>query len=260
MIDIHCHIVPDVDDGSRSIEESLEIIRGEVGGGTTAFIATPHVIEKRDYDRLPLMRDRFDELASAAKSAQIPVDLYLGGEIYPTTNVLDALDRDLPVTLAGRKRHMLVDLPMGPLPNDFESLLYEIQLRGVTPIIAHPERCATFQMTPEALAPLLEKGCACQVNGGSLYGKYGPRATEVARIYLGRRMASFLSTDVHRPPKTPTFEASVKAAEPLVDAAYLELLTIGSARAVLAGEELPKRPSPPAEPEKKAWFSRFLKR
>jgi protein-tyrosine phosphatase len=261
MIDIHSHIVPGVDDGSPNLEVSLEILRAAAAGGTTAFVATPHVIEQIDLERLPLMAERFRELEEAATSEGIPLKLHLGGEIYPGPMIAPALDRGLPLTLAGRGRHMLVDLPMGPLPHDFGSILYEIQMRGVTPIIAHPERCAQFQAEPESLQVYLDKGMACQINAGSLFGKYGPRAAEVGEIYLRRRWANFVASDVHRPPKRAALALFVERMGPELGDEYIEILTLTSGLAVLEGKSLPPLPTPPPEKkQERGWFGRLFRR
>lgn len=262
MIDVHCHILPAIDDGVRTLEEAVTLIGIEVAGGTKTFIATPHVIDKRDYDRLPELPDRIATLQDAVRAAGIEVEILPGGEIYPTVNMIEALDKGQAVTLAGRGKHMLVDLPMGSLPNDLESLLYEIQVRGVTPILAHPERVAPFQNDPDSLRPFLDRGVACQVNAASLAGKYGPRALEVARLILRRRWAHFLGSDAHRPPRNPIMGGCRTLLANELDAEYLELLTVGSARAVLAGELLPALPpSPPEEAKNKGgWFARMFSR
>jgi protein-tyrosine phosphatase len=261
MIDIHCHILPAIDDGVQTLEEAVSLIGIEASGGTKAFIATPHIIEKRDYDRLLELPDRIATVKSALRESGIDVEIFPGGEIYPTLNMVQAIDKGQSVTLAGKGKHMLVDLPMGSLPNDLESLLYELQVRGVTPILAHPERVAPFQNDPDSLRPFLDRGVACQVNAASLAGKYGPRAAEVARLILKRRWAHFLSSDAHRPPRRPILGTcrTLLAAE--LDSAYLDLLTVGSASAVLAGTPLPELPPmPPEEAPKKGWFAKLLSR
>lgn len=262
MIDIHCHILPAVDDGSESLEQSLEMVRMEHSGGTKAFIVTPHVIEKRDYDRVGSFAAVMDQVQAAIDAEGIDVRLYPGGEIYPMRHLLDGVDAKKPVTLAGKGRHMLVDLPMGALPNDFESILYELQLRGITPILAHPERCGPFQVEPDHLEPLLEKGVACQVNVGSLAGKYGPGAKAAAEVILRRRWANFLASDMHHAGRRPYLASGAEAARTFLDEDYVRLLTFESAQCVLEGKELPARPPRPPEekPKKKSFFGSLFSR
>lgn len=249
MVDIHCHILPAIDDGVQTMEEAIELIRMEVSGGTKAFIATSHLIEQDDYDRLDSIAGRVEALRAALHEAGVEAEIYPGAEVYPSSRVVGALKSGRPMTLADKGKHMLVDLPMGALPQDFESLLYEIKVRGVTPIIAHPERNAMFQTNPDLLGEYLEKGAACQVNASSLAGKYGPRAAEVVRLYLRRRWPHFLSSDAHRPGRRPILSTASEAIADL-GGDYVKLLTETSGRCVIEGRPLPERPEAPPEPKK----------
>jgi protein-tyrosine phosphatase len=259
MIDVHCHILPGVDDGVQTMEEALALIAMEVKGGTKGFIATPHVIERRDFDRIDGWADRIQGLRDELSAAGVVADVVLGGEIYPSSHMVRAVQEGRPVTLGGKGKHMLVDLPMGALPNDFDSLLYELQVQGITPIIAHPERAAPFQSDPDSLWPYLERGMACQVNAASIAGKYGPRAYEVAMLFLKRRWPHFLASDAHRPSRRPILGTCVGALRSELDEDYLELLTVRSAETVLAGEALPDRPSaPPGTEARKGLLGRWF--
>lgn len=249
MLDIHSHIVPGVDDGVQQLEEALQLLRCESDGGTRAFIATPHYIEMVDFKKVERVVEGFETLKEAVKSEGIPMDLHLAGEIYPTMKAFEFIDKGLPLTTAGR--YVLVDLPMGPLPNDFDTILYEFQLRKLTPIIAHPERCLGFQTDHDRLQGLLEKGMALQVNARSLVGKYGPVAEDLANKILRRRWAHFIASDAHRPATKPILRMSVDKVAPKLGAEYIELLTVTSAKCMLAGEPLPPLPEPPVEEKEK---------
>lgn len=260
MIDIHCHIVPGVDDGVPTVEEAVALIQKEVNGGTEAFIATPHFIDRRDYERLKNIKELVQELIEAITAAGVRAEIYQGGEIYPTMAIFPALDSGTPMTLAGKGKHMLVDLPMGNLPNDFDLIMYELQVRGVTPILAHPERNSHFQESPARLCAFLERGIVCQVNAGSLFGKYGSRANGVAKTILRNHWASFISSDAHRAGGTAILATAHKILSSELSADYLEILTRGSASAVIRGDVLPTiPPAPPIVEQKKSWFSRFKK-
>lgn len=255
-IDIHCHVLPGVDDGVRTMEEAIELIRTEATGGTRTFVATPHVIDRRDYDRLGLFAERLAELRTAIVEAEIEAEVALGAEVYPTEHVVKGLEAGLPLTLANRGRHMLVDLPQGALPQDFDRLLFEIQARGVTPILAHPERAAPFQENLDRLPPYLERGIALQVNAGSLAGRYGPRAARSAREILRRRWAHFLASDSHRPHAHPVLGPCAEGLRRELGDAYVALLTSESGQCVLSGSALPARPTVPTE--RRGWLGRVL--
>jgi protein-tyrosine phosphatase len=260
VIDIHCHIIPGVDDGVPGLDEALTLIRKEATGGTEAFIATPHFIDRRDYERLQNIDERVQELVQAVAEAGIQVEIYPGGEIYPTMAIFQALDKGASLTLAGKGKHMLIDLPMGALPNDFDGIIYELRVRGIVPIIAHPERNGFFQESPDRMQEYMERGAAFQVNAGSLKGKYGPRAKEVVELILSRQWASFLSSDAHRAGGDPIMGTARTALKSVVSDEYLDVITRGSAEAVIRGDVLPEIAHLSPVQEKKGWFSRIRRR
>jgi protein-tyrosine phosphatase len=243
------------------MEDAVKLIAMEAQGGTEAMIATPHFIESVDYPRLRDLAEKVAEVNAALREAGVSTVIHPGGEIYPNFALFGAMKEGASVTLGGKGTHMLVDIPMGALPHDFDSFLYEVQVRGITPIIAHPERGAEFQEDPERLRPYLERGIALQVNARSISGRYGPRAGDIARYILDRRWAHFLSSDAHRPGERPILAAARDELATSLDADYLRLITRESAACVLRGEELPALPEAPPIPEKKSgWLSRLLRK
>lgn len=257
MVDIHSHIIPAIDDGAQNIEESLEIIRAEVMAGTTAFVATPHIYNDQELDAAEQIPIRLDELRQVVEEHQIEVRLFAGAEVYPSMGILKALDAGRPITVGGHRKHMLVDLPMGALPMDFDQILFEIQTRGVTPILAHPERNAVFQNDPKKLFEYVERGIALQVNSGSLRGKYGQDAVGVGNYILRRHWAHFIASDSHRAKAEGNLRSGVNRMIDKLSPAYLDLLTCRSGEAVVRGEHLPPLP---AEPDREKESKGFLKK
>ncbi len=151
---------------------------------------------------------------------------------------------------------------MGELPRDFDQIIYELQVRGITPVVAHPERNAHFQQNLSALTELLARGAVCQVNSGSLAGRYGPRAKEAIWAILRRHEARFLASDAHRAGGTSILGTARDTLKEELDSDYVELLTEKSANAVLNGDPLPTPPEPVARPVKanKPWLSRLIGR
>ncbi|HEY0866992.1 MAG TPA: CpsB/CapC family capsule biosynthesis tyrosine phosphatase [Fimbriimonas sp.] len=253
MVDIHCHILPAIDDGVQSMEEALELIGREVEGGTTRFIATPHVYTDQDILNSPQLHDRVAQLQQAVDDAGIAARIVQGAEVFPTVAIGPALDKNLPLTPGGHRKHMLIDLPMSNFPMNFDDILFEVQSRGITPILAHPERTGPFQRDPEKIRTYLEKGIVCQVNAGSVTGKYGQRASEVAMIYLRNRWAQLLASDAHAPRPRPILRRAMNVLSEEIDADYLELLTETSGACVADGLALPPLPQAPP-PVKKGFF------
>lgn len=244
MIDVHCHIIPAIDDGPQSDAESLELLRSEVSGGTKAFIATPHVYTEQDLRKSAQIPERLARLRELAAAEGIEAEFIAGAEVYPFPGIAAGLDDKLPITVAGMGKYLLLDLPMTALPMDFDQIIFEIQARGVTPIIAHPERCRAFQMDRNRLREILDRGALCQVNAGSLRGKYGPDAAASGRYFIAQRWASFLASDVHKARPRPSLRAGLTfLEEDGEDAAFLRYLTEETGRAVIEGRPLPPPPA-----------------
>jgi len=251
MIDIHSHIIPRIDDGVQSEEQAIELIRREGEGGTLTIVATPHVQSDRDLQESQQIVDRLNALREVLDHAGVNVHVVPGAELYPAMGIVKALDEDRPITLAGMKRHVLVDLPMSFFPMDMDNILFEIQSRGVTPILAHPERSGPFQEKPERLFEYVSRGISCQINARSLRGKYGPRAEECAIMFLQQRLAHFIASDAHAPRPQPILAGAREDIGDDIDDEYWTLLTELSGQCVLKGETLPALPPAPPMREKK---------
>lgn len=259
MVDIHSHIIPAIDDGVQSLEESLELIRYEVAGGTKAFVATPHVYNDQELADSPQIIERLALLREEVAKAGIDVTLHSGAEVYPSMSIATAIDQGRPITVNNLKKHVLVDLPMGSLPMDFDQILFEIQTRGVTPIIAHPERNAVFQHDPKKLAEYVERGIALQVNAGSLKGKYGQAAIGISKYILKKHWAHFLASDAHKPKEVGILREGVDRLADKLPASYITFLTVTCGQCIAEGRTLPPLPQPPKEPEeKKGFFGRMF--
>ena len=252
MVDIHSHIIPAIDDGVQTVEEALDLLRFEVSGGTTDFVATPHIYNDQELANSGQIPEKLDALREAVIREGIKVNLHPGAEVYPSMGIAAALDKNLPITVNGLGKHMLVDLPMGALPMDFDQILFEIQARGVTPILAHPERNAVFQHDPSKLVDYVERGIALQVNAGSLKGKYGREAIAISRHILKMHWAHFLASDAHKPKERPILQEGVQRLPEQLSDAYITLLTKTSGACILEGKPLPALPESVPVPEKRA--------
>jgi len=258
MVDIHTHIIPRFDDGVQSEEDAIALATQEAIGGTHTIIATPHVqteVELRDAQRIV---ERVTALQKVLRSASVSLQVVPGAELDLSINISKALDDKLPITLAGMGRHVLLDLPMSFFPMNMDEILFDIQSRGVTPILAHPERAGPFQENPDLLESFIEKGVCCQINARSLRGKYGPRAEECAVIFLERRLPHFIASDAHAPRPQPILAGARDDVRDEVDDAYWTLLTKTSGECLLKGEALPPLPSAPSRREKKKGLFRRI--
>jgi protein-tyrosine phosphatase len=197
MIDIHCHILPRLDDGAFSLDESVLMAEGAFECGTRGIVCTPH---SGPYSAQELV-SAFVELKNTLRSLAIPIELYLGQEIYLTENYAMQI-RDIangyPITINGTDYALVEFIPdaHSRIIRDSVDLLVA---EGITPIIAHPERYAAITEDLYLADRLKASGALLQLNKGSLRGAFGHYAKQTASYLLDERMADFVASDAHSP-------------------------------------------------------------
>jgi protein-tyrosine phosphatase len=239
LIDLHSHILPEVDDGARTLEEAVEIGRAAAADGITGIAATPHV--RDDYQTsAEEMERRVADVREALDGEGVAIELYPGGEL--ALDWLDRLDRDelRRFGLAGNPSFLLVEFPYFGWPLDLAERLFQLRLVGITPVLAHPERNADVQEAPHRLTAVVEAGTLVQVTAASLDGRLGrgPRETGLKLLDLG--LAHVLASDAHHPGiRTVGMSA---AAEAVGDEQLAVWLTRDVPGAIVAGTRIPERP------------------
>jgi protein-tyrosine phosphatase len=195
MIDIHTHIIPDIDDGPPDMETSVSMGRIAAGEGITAIISTPHSKESADVG-FEGMRGKLNDVWVAWVVAGLDIRLELGVEIFLTPDTPADLKSGKLWTLAGSD-YVLVELPYQPWPSYTERALFDLQLAGYIPILAHPERYTAIQSDPNLMYALAERGILAQVTAGALVSEHGGPARRCAETLVRHNMAQFLSSDAH---------------------------------------------------------------
>ncbi|HEY5555485.1 tyrosine-protein phosphatase [Acetobacterium sp.] len=217
MIDLHSHILPGVDDGARTIEESMDMIRAARDQGFRGIILTPHYIANTDYQsRVKENKALFKALKKTVKDQGIDLFLFLGNEVCYRVGILKLIENGDFTTMNG-SRYFLIETK-SHLPDlfNFEAFLFKLQLKGYTTIIAHPERYDFVQKDPNVLGNLVAKGSLAQMNILSLTGFYGTRAQACAEILLTHNMVHFLASDAHKPKSYEEFAIARERAIDLV--------------------------------------------
>lgn len=206
MIDIHCHLLPGIDDGPGSMDESLALARASVADGVTAIIVTPHIHQGRwDNDRAGISA-LLCEFQLALQQAGIPLNTTMAAEVRLDAALIPLLERqELPYLGRWQNQQvLLLELPHGHIPAGTEKLIEWMLKRNVLPMIAHPERNKAIIRTPQRIAPLIELGCLFQVTAGALTGQFGPQVQAVASDLVSDGVATLLASDAHnllqRPP------------------------------------------------------------
>ena len=238
MIDFHTHILPNIDDGSRSIDETFNLIKEAKEVGFDGIILTSHYIENFYETDVP-ERDVWVKAISENLGAKgIDTDLYLANEIYISENMMGLLEQQKASTI-NNSCYVLFELPLNEEPLNLYDVIYSLQENKLIPVLAHPERYSFVQKEPELIYDLIEKGCLMQANYGSIIGQYGVKAEYIVKKFLENNMIHFLGSDVHRQnsiyPKIPFALEKIKE---IVGKEKLEELTTINPKLVLANKKI----------------------
>jgi len=202
MTDIHCHLIHGVDDGSRSVKESVELIKGLNDVGFDKVIITPHFIYGTEYDsNNDLKRTKLMELKAELKRQKINVKIFLGNEIFINKAIDDLLTGEMITSLAETK-YLLIELPFHNKILGLEDILYELTCKGYVPIIAHPERYSYFQEDYSLVDEFKAEGILFQCNYASILGYYGKSSEKLVKYMFKKGYVDYLGTDLHRIDKT----------------------------------------------------------
>ncbi len=252
MIDLHTHILPGIDDGPADMQGSLAFARAALAAGTTTMVATPHV---DGHYRLGVA-DRDAALASlrvAMAQEGIGLRVEPGAEIS-LDRYVDLQPEEIEQLTLGAGPYLLLEAPLSPAVGAFDSFLGSLLARGVRMVIAHPERCPTFQRHPEKLAELVRAGALTQLTAASLEGRFGRAVREASLNMLAAGLVHDLASDAHDAEhRGPEMRAGLEAAESALpgSAALADWLTVDAPGAILAGAPLPPRPPLPVPPPKR---------
>ena len=239
MIDMHCHILPGIDDGSKSLDESVQIIKTASHCGVTDLVFTPHFIYESIYNADNEKKRRlFEQVKEVIKNANININLYLGNEVFVENNMLELLQDNKIYTING-SNYLLFELPMNNTYNGIYDLIFKLKNAGIIPIIAHPERYSLFQRNPEVIIKMLEQGALFQSNLGSFYGHYGKEAKNLVLLLLKHNMIHFISSDTHhtRDEFYNNIEEVKKIMKKYILDEQIENLLVNNAKCVLKNEK-----------------------
>lgn len=253
MIDIHSHILPGVDDGAKDLAMSLEMGRQYVENGYTKVIATPHWIEYGGTTLKKTNQEVLKRLRLAFQEEQIPLELYLGNEFFITPNLTTYLNKEEGASLNDSK-YVLVEFSMTEYPPYLESALYNLQLKGHVPIIAHPERYQYFAEDPNKLGALIKKGMLAQMNLPSLKGQYGKEIQVTAKLLLEHQMIHLVGTDAHSTrTRSPQVSDTIEKLREYVSEAEIDQMTTIRPQAILDNEDFTVE-EPIEYLKKKKWY------
>lgn len=235
MIDIHSHVLYGIDDGAKTLDESLSILKKMSELGYTKVIATPHYIENTEYvaDNKK-KKDILEEIKRELKSLNIPIELYLGNEIFIDDDLLSKMLSQEIYTL-NNTNYILLELPRLEKCEYALDLIYELIRRGVKVVLAHPERYVAFQKDYSLIEDYLEMGVLLQGNVESLAGKHGGEAKKLFIKLLKRREYFAIASDIHHESSAffDTFETLKKKMIHYTDKNYIDDLFTNNPQMIL---------------------------
>lgn len=194
--DMHSHLIPDIDDGSPDIETSLELIRGMIDLGYTKLITTPHVMWDMYKNEREVILDKLELLRSAVKEAGLKIEISAAAEYFLDDHVADLIKKNEPLlTISGNM--VLVEFSMAYASMGLKDVLFDLQMHGYQPVIAHPERYIYLEHSKEFYEELKDIGCFFQLNLLALGGHYGKSVHELAQYLIKKEYYDLVGSDLH---------------------------------------------------------------
>lgn len=243
MIDLHCHILPGIDDGAFDISESIEMARIAAADGIRKIVATPHISnpdlpEAAGKENLSkIIDEKVDDLNRCLESEKIPVEILRGGEVSAFLSP-DACE---PFTINSTS-YLLVEFPYTHLPANAREIIFNMTVAGLRPIITHPERNPSILQNPERLETLIRSGALVQITAASLTGEFGLEYQACAFHLLRRQMVSFIASDGHgAAQRPPILSKAFKTAKKRVGGKMATALFSGNPEAVIEGKPVGTR-------------------
>lgn len=196
MIDIHTHILPNIDDGAASVEEMLLMANIAVGEGIHTLIATPHHANGRYDNPGSQVIDYIPRIQSLLNEHKVPLTVLPGQEIRIHKRLIDHfMEKD--VIALNSSRFILIELPAKEIPSYTDEIFHELLVMGMTPVIAHPERNAEFASNPGRLVSFIRQGALAQVTSHSVNGKFGSKIQKLTMDLCKHHLVHFISSDAH---------------------------------------------------------------
>ncbi len=244
MYDLHAHILPGVDDGAQTEDDTLKMARVAADSGTKVILATPHRKDVTQRCSVEYVRGLLDRMNG--KIAELGIDLSLrqGMENHLDLELPDEVSNGRAIGING-SRYILVEMPFFGRPNYIEEVVFQLQVMGVTPVLAHPERIEAFQRDVKLLETFVERGMLSQVTAGSITGHFGKGVRRFTHALLRRGLVHVIASDTHfaTGPRSPTLLPGVEEATRVLPAERVQAMVVDTPQAIL--DDLPVDVPPP---------------
>jgi len=247
VIDIHCHLLPEVDDGPKSWDVAVEMCRMAAADGITHSVATPHANDRYAYDRAYLsgLLGQLREQVREKIGPTLELQLSLGCDFHLSFENLERVLEQPHTYTIGETNYLLVELSNFSVPTRLSECFTRLGDRELTPILTHPERNPILQQSPQRILEWAEQGCLIQVTASALTGFWGERPEIIVRWLLDRSAVHVLATDAHDTKRRiPNLSAARDVAEKIVGGEYADALVEGNPGAIVRGLPIPYCPRP----------------
>ena len=236
MIDIHSHILPGIDDGSKSIEMTLDMLKRAEREGLENIVATPHFRRGCFEVTYNEVKDLVSKINKLLELEGIDIRIHSGQEVYFSERIIDDFEEGIIGTINDGK-YMLLEFPMRKIPKEAVDYMYELKLRGVTPIIAHPERYSEVISNVEVLNQFIDEGCLFQLNAGSIRGDFGKDVKKTAENLIKSGVYAFIGSDAHNN-KSRNTGILEESQEVFKKNSYLEEVFLDNSKKLLNNEDI----------------------
>jgi len=251
-IDLHTHILPAIDDGAADWAEAIAMARCALADGIVHLVATPHNLRWPPGTDQRALTAQVAELTERLVTEGLPLRIALGAEMALIPALPHQIDAGEAIPL-NCSRYLLLELPYTGLPPQLEEIISQVQVRGLVPILAHPERNIDLQRHPERLRRLVEGGLLSQVTAASLEGRFGRPAQHTAERLLAENLVHVLASDAHDPrARAPRLSKARALAAEIIGPEQAEALVSTIPAAILADQ--PVAVEPPRPPRPRRWF------
>ena len=196
MIDLHCHILPGIDDGASDLNEALEMARIAQKEGIKKMVNTSHFHPDFKYKMGKVLEEEVNNFNLELKKNNIDIEVLLGNELYYSSDLIEELEK-LDFYTINNSKYILIEFSPMNVPKNLPDVVYEIKLKGYTPILAHVERYSLIIENPNIIYDCINEGAVIQVNASSVLGKHGKEMKRVADILLDNNMVHIIASDAH---------------------------------------------------------------
>ncbi len=259
MIDLHCHILPGLDDGPQTMDEAVQMCQMAFHDGVRTIVATPHVLDGVYQNSKAMILKGIQKLNAEIQThhSGLPLNILPGSDIHFSEAIIQQIDQGEATTIGDLGKYMLVEFPFQAIPFQAEKILFQILDRGWIPILTHPERNLEVMRKPERYYEMIRMGCLGQVTAMSLTGEFGSQVKQLAEKLMQSHLVHLMASDAHSADRRPPILSSgVKAAEKLVGKTEAEKMVSDYPRAILEGKKLDlPDPMPVESSKRRRWWT-----